>query len=126
MWLCWTCRSSAQAHLEARLVAADDVIDEAVALGLQRRHVAVAVCVLLYLPHTGHTSRDHFEMFSAAMTCVCVHIAPRRDSKAALPLLPWLHGGLCLSDYADANPTRCEEIFYGWMASSAAAIDEEQ
>ena len=44
------------ANLEAGVVAANDVVDDAVALGLQRRHVAVAVRVLLDLPQRSQMS----------------------------------------------------------------------
>ena len=45
-------KTTPQAHLEASFIAANDVVNKAVALSLERRHVAVTVRVLLNLPHT--------------------------------------------------------------------------
>jgi hypothetical protein len=48
-------KAAAHCELEASVVAANDMVDEAIRLRLQRRHVPVTVCVLLEL-HRIHGS----------------------------------------------------------------------
>jgi len=58
---------TARADLKASIVAADDVVDNAIALGLERRHVAIAVGVLLNLPRT-HAVRVWLSLCSASFS----------------------------------------------------------
>lgn len=54
-------------ELEARVISADDMVDETVLLRLQRRHVPVTVCVLLELQVADENrSAAHHCMFAAA------------------------------------------------------------
>lgn len=55
--------------LEHRLVAADNGVDDAVLLGLQRGHVAIPVGVLLNLPEVRHRARSVSVMRRARPLC---------------------------------------------------------